>query len=144
MDFAAALRNPRGNEDVILQEGDIISIPRKPNAVAVNGEVGNPGLLGYIKGDKLWKYVERGGGLTDSSLYVYLMYPSGAVEKYSTGWLARRFESNPEVLDGSSIRVTRARHEAEAEPFDLGGTIKDVFAIVASTVTILVLASQIK
>src|SRR3989338_198792 len=62
VDFAHALEDRYGDEDIILQEGDVITIPRKPNAVSINGEVANPGLLGYIKGDNLWDYIERSGG----------------------------------------------------------------------------------
>ena len=75
----------------------------KPNSVRVSGEVNNPGLLSYIEGDNMWNYIDRAGGLTDSSNYALVQFPSGNVEKHGFGW----FRGNPTVDDGSSIVVTK-------------------------------------
>jgi hypothetical protein len=59
---------------------------------------------------------------------------------------AVRFHRHPEVLEGSTIVVTKKPPEPppERKEFDLGGTIKDPFAVVASAATIIYLISQIK
>jgi hypothetical protein len=56
------------------------------------------------------------------------------------------FHRDPEVLEGSSIVVTKKPPEPppERKEFDLGGTIKDSFALVASAATVIYLISQIK
>jgi hypothetical protein len=58
------------------------------------------------------------------------------------GWL----RSDPGVLEGSTIVVTKkpAEPPPERKEFDLGGTIKDSFAVVASAATVIYLISQIK
>jgi hypothetical protein len=60
----------------------------------------------------------------------------------SFGWFSR----DPNVLEGSTIVVTKkpAEPPPERKEFDLGGTIKDSFAIVASAATVIYLISQIK
>jgi hypothetical protein len=50
----------------------------------------------------------------------------GNVEKFGTGWFTGTPPPRPE------------------SPVDICGTIKDIFAITASAVTILVFASQVK
>jgi protein involved in polysaccharide export with SLBB domain len=139
VDFLEALSNPGGKYDVILQPGDSVYIPRKPNAVVVRGEVNNPGILGFIRGDDMRDYIDRAGGLTDSASYALLAYPNGNVQKHGLGW----FAGNPTVEDGSVITVTKVAPPKEGDEFDLSGTIKDVFAVLASAVTIMVLASRL-
>jgi hypothetical protein len=59
---------------------------------------------------------------------------------------AVRFHRHPEVIECSTIEVTKKPPEPppERKGFDLGGTIKDSFAVVASAATIIYLISQIK
>ena len=144
VDFEAVILERSAKEDVVLQAGDKIHIPPKPSSVLVSGEVYNPGLLGFTEGDNLWDYVERAGGVTDSAQYVLVSYPSGNVEKYGISWTSRLFSSNPDLPDGTAIRVTRIPPKPPEEKFDYAGVIKDVFAISASTLTILVLANQLR
>jgi len=56
------------------------------------------------------------------------------------------FHRDPEVLEGSTIVVMKnpAELPKEKKEFDLGATIKDSFAIVASAATIICLVSQLK
>jgi hypothetical protein len=59
---------------------------------------------------------------------------------------AVRFHRHPEVLEGSTIVVTKKPPEPppQRKEFDPGGTVKDSFAVVASAATMIYLISQIK
>ena len=92
VDFERALRKPGGDYDIVLHAGDMVSIPKNPNSVRVSGEVNNPGILSYIKGDNMWNYIDRAGGVTDSANYALVRFPSGNVERHGLGWL---FYGNP-------------------------------------------------
>ena len=141
VDFERALNKPGGSYDVVLHDGDLISVPKKPNSVRVSGEVNNPGILGFVEGDDMWNYIDRAGGVTDSANYVLVQFPNGNVEKHGLGW----FAGDPTVEDGSSIMVTKEPPPPPATPgVDVGTTIKDTFAILASAVTVIYLAHQIK
>jgi protein involved in polysaccharide export with SLBB domain len=142
VDFEEALDSPGGKYDVILHEGDVLSIPRKPNAVQVFGQVNNPGILGYIDGDNLHNYIDRAGGVQDSADYYLVQFPSGEVRKCGNGFLGTGlFRRNPTVPDGSTITVTKVPPPPPAtEGIDTGTTIKDMFAILTSAVTIIYLA----
>ncbi|MFA6456849.1 MAG: SLBB domain-containing protein [Bacteroidota bacterium] len=140
VDFQNVMDDSKGDEDIVLHPGDDISIPKKPNAVRIVGQVFNPTLLGFIDGDNLWDYINRAGGITDSADHVILYYPNGNAEQFHSGW----FAGNTEVFDGSTIVVTRIPiPPPEKEGESVGQIIRDVFAIAASALTILVLARQL-
>lgn len=128
-------------QDINLSDGDSIYIPKKPNTVFVTGEVNHPGLFKFLDGEDVKDYIDKAGGRTDSASFAVYMKPNGESYRVNFGI----FTGNPEVYDGSVIDVTKIPQEPKAEnKFDLGTTIKDIFAIAASAVTVIYLVSQIK
>lgn len=128
------------DENVYLKNGDKIFIPKKPNTVIVDGEVNNPGLYRFIEGLSVKDYIDNAGGITDSANYVIYRKANGESRRVNFGV----FTSNPEVFDGSVIIVTK---EPPAKPretsFDLGKTVIDIFALLASAATVWVLSKQL-
>lgn len=140
LDFKEAYEEKNLLHDVIMLGGDSIYIPSKPHTVLVTGEVNNPGLLSFIDGDDLEDYIDRAGGLTDSSNYAVLIKPTGESRRVDFGW----FSSNPDVPEGSTIHVIKVPPPpAEGQPFDVSATIKDVFAIVSSAATLAFIVYQV-
>lgn len=132
----------KGDEDenVILQNGDKIFIPRKPNTVVVDGEVNNPGLYRYIDGLSVKDYVENAGGVTDSANYIVYRKANGESNRVNFGFLT----SDPAAYDGSVIIVSKVPPPKEDHVvFDIGKTVLDIFAILASAVTVWVLSKQL-
>ncbi|HED37769.1 MAG TPA: sugar transporter, partial [Ignavibacteria bacterium] len=125
-------------ENILLKNSDVVSIPKTPNTVLVTGEVNNPGLYKFLYGEDVKDYIDKAGGTTDSSDYILYQKPTGETDKVGFGL----FSSNPEVFDGSIINVTKVIPEPKGKPFDLGGTIKDVFAIAVSALTVIILAKR--
>lgn len=135
------IKNKNNSQNVILKDKDEIFIPRMPNTVFVTGEVNNPGLYKFIPGENVKDYIDKAGGTTDSSNYILYTKANGETKKVGFGM----FSGNPETFDGSVIMVTKVKPEPPSNStFDIGATIKDIFAIVVSAVTIIVLAQQIK
>lgn len=61
-DFEKAL-NPKSKlDEVILEDGDVIQIPERPNKVYVFGKVNRPGFVEYSKDKDLLWYVNKAGG----------------------------------------------------------------------------------
>jgi protein involved in polysaccharide export with SLBB domain len=140
VDFEKAVRKPGSAYDIVMHPGDIVSIPKTPNSVKVLGEVNNPGILSYIQGDDMRDYIDRAGGVTDSANYALVQFPNGNVEKHGFGL----FAGNPTVDDGSTIVITKVPPPPPSTGgSDLGTTIKDMFAILTSAITIIYLAYQI-
>ncbi|MCF0120684.1 MAG: SLBB domain-containing protein, partial [Oscillospiraceae bacterium] len=57
IDLAKALASPKGDNDVILREGDRIIVPEYTSTVKINGEVLYPNTVGFIEGQKAKDYI---------------------------------------------------------------------------------------
>ncbi len=126
------------SEDIFLKNGDQIYIPQIPNTVLVTGEVNNPGLYKFLYGEDVKDYIDKAGGTTDSSDYILYQKPTGETNKIGFGL----FSGNPEVYDGSIINVTKVIPEPEGKPVDWGSTLKDIFSITVSALTVIILATR--
>ena len=144
INIAEAIDDPAGNNDIILQPGDSISIPKQPFSVQVSGEVNNPGLFSYVDGKSKSFYVKSSGGVTDSADFVLITYPTGMVEQAGIHW----WSANPSIPDGSIITVAKVKPEPpepivpgqKTTAFDM---VKDIFAIIVPAVTVIVLAAKL-
>lgn len=141
VNFKDALFGRESKENVLLQKNDTIFIPPRPNTVFVHGNVNNPGLFSYIEKIKVKDYIDRAGGLADSSSYILLTSPSGETQK-----IRKRGIHNPVVQDGSEIYVTRITpvNRPEKNGPSISEVIRDTLAILASAVTVLTLAVKLK
>lgn len=78
-----AMANPGSSEDIVLREGDLVTIPQFSNAVKISGEVSYPISMNYKKGERLNYYIKRAGGYGNRAKKngVYAIYMNGAVQK---------------------------------------------------------------
>jgi protein involved in polysaccharide export with SLBB domain len=139
VDFEKAFVQRDFLHDVIMLSGDSIFVPSRPYTVSVYGEVNNPGLLSYIRGDDVSDYVKRAGGLTDSASYAILIQPTGESQEINFGWLS----SDPDVPEGSTIRVLKIQPPNPAEKVDVTSLVKDTFAILTSAATLAFIVYQV-
>jgi polysaccharide export outer membrane protein len=144
LNIQEALDDPGGKYDAVLFPGDTITIPKDPNSVYVLGEVNNPGRYSYVGGESKSFYLDFAGGVTDSADYVLINYPEGYIVKTGIGTI---FSKNPDIPDGTTIYVTKVKVPPPPPPTQQGQTtfdfVKDLMAIVVSSVTIIVLASKL-
>lgn len=83
LDLDAAIKNPGSLQDIVLREGDIITVPQYSNTVKISGEVSYPISMNYVKGKKLSYYINHAGGYGNKARKktVYAVYANGGVEK---------------------------------------------------------------
>ena len=140
-----AIDDPEGDNDIKLHPGDIISIPSSPFSVIISGEVNNPGIFSFVDGKKLSFYLDESGGKTDSAEFALLTLPTGMVEKVGLHW----WSSNPKIPDGSSVFVAKEKPapieppEKEGQKVTVYDVVKDMTAIMVSTLTVILLINQI-
>ena len=140
VDLEALYYDKDEEENVFLKNEDRIFIPKKPNTVVVDGEVNNPGLYRFVEGLDVKDYIDNAGGITDSANYTIYSKANGESKRVNFGI----FSSNPEVFDGSLIIVTKEPpKEIKQTSFDLGKTVLDIFALLASVLTVWVLAREL-
>lgn len=114
IDLNRIINRPGGIDDLILQDGDIIRIPRVLQTIRVQGEVLYPNTVKYIDNNTFKDYISNAGGFTKRSLRgaSYVIYANGSVDR------TRRFlgfNIYPKVRPGSEIIVPeRAQNTAES------------------------------
>ena len=98
------LQNPDSREDLFLQDGDVLYVPRKLQTVKINGEVLYPVITPYQKSRKLKYYVSQAGGFSADAKKnrVYVVYANGFV-KSTHNFLF--FKNYPSVQPGAEIFV---------------------------------------
>ncbi|WP_077155982.1 SLBB domain-containing protein, partial [Bacteroides bouchesdurhonensis] len=62
IDLERALRNPKSSSNIVLREGDVISIPKNTNTVTINGAVMVPNTVSYLEGKDIDYYLNQAGG----------------------------------------------------------------------------------
>ncbi|MFN8348201.1 MAG: SLBB domain-containing protein [Spirosomataceae bacterium] len=114
IDLARILRNPGGREDIILQDGDIIDIPKRLETVRLQGELLFPTTVKYRNGSSFMDYVSQGGGFTRMSLKrkSYVIYPNGSIDRTRKFLF---FNIYPKVEPGSEIHVPQRTQSDLAE-----------------------------
>ena len=82
-----ALSNPGGDEDVELQDGDRLVIPRLNRTVKISGDILKPNTVAF-KNKKNYKYyIEQAGGYGKRARKsnTYILYQNGTIAKASSG-----------------------------------------------------------
>ncbi len=62
IDLEAALANPGSDADIVLREGDVISVPEYNNTVKIDGAVMMPNTVSYKEGESVKYYISQAGG----------------------------------------------------------------------------------
>ena len=78
-----ALAEPGSNFDIVLREGDKISVPEYTNTVKISGDVMYPNTVAYRKGKNVGYYVDQAGGWGSRAKKsrTYIIYMNGTVAK---------------------------------------------------------------
>jgi protein involved in polysaccharide export with SLBB domain len=98
------MNNPYGADDLIILEGDILSIPQELQTVRLNGALLYPVTTRYQRNKGLRGYVSQAGGFASNAQKknVYVIYANGSVDKTRNYLL---FMSYPAVEPGAEIIV---------------------------------------
>lgn len=106
--------------DVLLEPGDLIAIPKRPNEVTVVGSVLNPGSLQFATGWRAGDYVRASGGaqrFADRSR-AFVVLPNG--QSVPAG-LAAYQSGGPPVPPGSLVVVPQ-----DPSPYEAWGFVRDL------------------
>jgi protein involved in polysaccharide export with SLBB domain len=100
------LAAPGSGYDLIMEENDIINVPKQLQTIKVSGEVLSPVTIIYEKGRGFQGYISQSGGFSDRSLKrrSYVLYANGSVK--STRKIIF-FNNYPHVDPGAEIFVPK-------------------------------------
>ncbi len=124
------LDKPGTNGDLILENGDILRIPKQQQIVKVNGEVLYPSAIVYTSGKSFRSYVLNAGGYAPDGLKraAYVVYPNGTVK--GTGKFLF-FNIHPSVKPGSEIYVPKKPVRRALSPGEVVGLTTGVASLAA-------------
>lgn len=134
IDLESAIKKPYGENDVVLREGDIITVPQYTTTVKISGEVRHPISINWQEGKKLKHYVEHAGGYTDSAKKngVYVIYMNGSVQKIS------RYSSKA-IQPGCEIVIPRKEEKRKlttAEVMSIGTATVSMASMIVTLINI--------
>jgi len=106
IELVSIMKKPGSKGDLIMEDGDIIRVPKQLQTIKVTGEVLNPNNIVFSSGKGFKQYVNGAGGFTNTALRkgAYIKYANGSVES------ARKFlffNNYPQVKSGAEILVPK-------------------------------------
>ncbi|WP_375584151.1 SLBB domain-containing protein [Cyclobacterium xiamenense] len=120
IDLEAILANPGSKYDLIVEEGDILSIPRQLQTVRLRGDVIYPTTVRHEDFRTMSYYINRAGGFAMRAKKgsTYVVYANGKVARTRKFIL---FNVYPKVEAGSEIIVPTKGPKVPIRPGDLVG-----------------------
>ena len=105
IDLEKALANPGSTADIVLREGDVISIPKNNNTVTINGAVMVPNTVSYIAGKNIDYYLNQAGGYSENAKKSkkFIVYMNGQVTKVK-GSGKKQIEPGCEIIVPSKAK----------------------------------------
>lgn len=129
------MANPGSKYDLILEEGDIISVPKQLQTVRLRGRILYPTTVRYENGKSLRYFVDRAGGFDSRARKgrTYVVYANGEVARTKSFVFIRNF---PDVEPGSEIIVP-------VKPIKIPWKPGEILGITSGLATLALLVSQI-
>ena len=100
------LESPNSSEDMLVQEGDILRIPKRLETVRIQGEVMLPNTVKFRPGQTFQDYISQVGGFTTKSQRrkSFVVYANGSVDRTRKFMF---FNVYPRVAPGSEVVVPK-------------------------------------
>jgi len=131
IDLARAIAEPGSVADVILREGDVISVPKYNSTVKISGAVLYPNVVSFDP-KKSWNYyLSNAGGVTQDGVKrkVYMVHMNGSV--------ATKGDANFKVQPGTEI-IIPAKNSQQG-----GQNLASIMSIATSTASLAAMITTI-
>ena len=130
------LRNPKSPDNLALQDGDSLFIPRYNAVVIVQGAVNTPIAVTYTPGKSIDYYIRAAGGPsgTADANRAYVRQPNGKVQSRERRFLAPDINPRPEP---GSVVVVPSRNPLDRPP-DLIASAGAIAQILATLLTLVI------
>ena len=134
INLEAAVANPGGSEDLVLREGDVLSVPVLDNTVKINGAVMMPNTVAYKKGANVNYYLEQAGGygLNAKKSKKFIIYMNGKIARVS-GRDKREVEPGCEIFVPSKSKKRTSVGEVLGYASSLG-SLATMFATITNLI----------
>jgi len=135
IDLNDALANPGGANDLYLNEGDILDIPKEPQTVKVTGEVLYPNSVKFTSSYNVRDYISQAGGFTSTSARkrIYVLYSNGSVKRAKNLLFIKfypRIEKGSEIIIPQKVKVASTSQQIVSIVGLLTGTVTSLVGII--------------
>ena len=136
IDLSKIMRNPGGDDDPYLQNGDRIVVSKFVNTISISGEVSRPVTVQYEPGKDFGYYISSAGGYNRSAYKkrVFIVYSNGRSQR-TKSFLGIR--SYPAVRPGSSIFVPAEPVKENNFGAAEAGVLVSAFSAIMTTIALL-------
>ncbi|MBV7528995.1 SLBB domain-containing protein [Chitinophaga sp. sic0106] len=130
------LKSPGSKYDLLLEEGDVIRVPKKLQTVQLFGEVYFPKKVRFDNGYTFRDYIHGAGGFTSQALKrrSYIVYPNGEVKNTKKVLF---FNSYPKVKPGAEVYVPARKDRKGLTSGEAVGLASALASVALVIVTIL-------
>lgn len=134
IDLQKALDKPGSNYDMVLREGDMLSVPEYVSTVKINGAVMYPNTVLYKPGENLLYYVNQAGGYGSRAkkTKAYVVYLNGTVSRLKTR-NTKMIEPGCEIIVPSK---EERRRMSTSEIIGMGTSAASLATMIATMVTL--------
>ncbi|HWL00250.1 MAG TPA: SLBB domain-containing protein, partial [Parapedobacter sp.] len=130
------ITNPGNRGDLILQDGDVVRVPKELQTVKISGEVLAPSTAVYAPSKGFKQYISQAGGFSSRALKksAYVLYANGSV-KSTNRFLF--FNNYPPIKPGAEIFVPQKEMKEPMTPQQWLGIGSGAASLVAIILTML-------
>ncbi|MEO1255165.1 MAG: SLBB domain-containing protein, partial [Bacteroidota bacterium] len=109
------IQKQKSEYDLILKDGDLISVPRRLETVKVQGEVLFPNSVRFSSGMSLKKYISQAGGFSNEAKQgkTYIVYANGSAKRTKKFFWINIY---PNVKPGADIVVPKKEPRRKITP----------------------------
>ena len=139
VELSTALKHYESSDNLILRDGDNITIPPFNSVVTIRGAVNQPTNVAYVRGKGIDYYVGAAGGptRTGDDDRAYVVQPSGKLESVKSRFLLP--SSMPQPRPGSVITVPE---KDPADKKDYIAMAAQIGQIAAGLITVILLVKK--
>ncbi|MEP1034512.1 SLBB domain-containing protein [Ekhidna sp.] len=129
------LQQPKSRYDLILRDGDLISVPKQLQTVRVQGEVLYPNTVSYQDGISFKKYVSASGGFSSKAKVSksYIVYANGAAKRTKNFLFLKKF---PKVKPGADVIIPQKEKRRKL-------SVQEILGISSSLATIALIIDRL-
>jgi polysaccharide biosynthesis/export protein len=135
VDLTKVLDNRNDINNLVLNSGDVLDIPRRKETVSIIGQVYSPTTVPFVPNLKLKDYIDLAGGTTDSAFVkkTYVRYGNGRLDRTRSFMGIKAY---PKIENGSEIFVP-VRKKTKSSPAERIAISSALVSIVTILVTVL-------
>jgi len=136
IDLKKILKQPGSKYDLVIQEGDLLKIPKQLKTIRLTGALLHPGTVRYDRNFSFMSYIDNAGGFADEARKSksYVLYANGSIDR-TRSFLG--ILSFPKIEPGAEIIVpnkNERRKMTPGESLSLGTAIASIALIIVTII----------